>query len=194
MILSTGYTSKVDKGQTFEEFVLGVARAFLVHLRDAPADTPIEPPKDLIYPELLKKAEADFKEFRSADERDLAQRYTEAMLQQRELFIEDQNSEEIGRAKFLLMRDKVEAWVPPTPDHTALKDFMLEQLNITIGTDKPEPTRFHWTPFPEWVESEERRLDKRVAYCAESAEEERIRSEAIAVWIERLHESLGVKT
>ena len=37
--------------------------------------------------------------------------------------------------KYLKVREEVEKWIPPTPEHENLKKFCLEQIDMSLNTD-----------------------------------------------------------
>src|SRR4029077_19038577 len=52
------------------------------------------------------------------------------------------------RARYELMLPKVQAWKPTTPDHTNLKEFMLEQIADSINFDcLDEDSTAKWYPY-----------------------------------------------
>lgn len=44
--------------------------------------------------------------------------------------------QQMNRNKYLVIRNDVERWVPPTPDHQGIKDFALEQIDMCIPTNE----------------------------------------------------------
>lgn len=44
--------------------------------------------------------------------------------------------QELLRDRYLKVRNEVEAWIPPTPDHEGIKQFALDQIDMCIPTEK----------------------------------------------------------
>jgi hypothetical protein len=138
--MPTGYTADIEKGQSFEDFVLKCARAFgaLLHQRDEPSS---EKPRlrteseDSYYTKALKEANEEVAklEAMSTEERmdHGAGLRQEALDRQQEFF----NKKVVLRQKYMDMLAKVEAWFPPTPSHTELKSFMISQIRQSIDFD-----------------------------------------------------------
>ncbi len=134
--MPTGYTAKLmDKGETFQEFILGCARAFgaCIDMRDDSSDTPIpekfEPSN--YHTEKLKENKEELLKLKAMSE------------EEKISFSESKKDKELNEKKEWLnkkleenkrledMKDQVQAWRPPTKDHQGLKDFMLQQIKIS---------------------------------------------------------------
>lgn len=135
--MPTGYTYPIIKeGITFEQFVLRCARNFgaLLDMRDAPSDAPIPDevlPSDY-YIKQLEKSRQDLAKY-------LDMTLEEAASELKAVNEKTAQAKAEYRAKLdrdnQLLRDmleKVEVWEPPTVEHNGLKNFMLEQINISI--------------------------------------------------------------
>jgi hypothetical protein len=133
--MPTGYTEIVDKGCSFDEYVWRCARAFgaLIMMRDNPSDDVPErvPDESEKYHEReLAKAKAHLAELEASDvvackalarlEHETALAYYENEMARSLVIVERQK----------VMRERVESWEPPTPDHAELKEFMLNQLEV----------------------------------------------------------------
>jgi len=136
--MPTGYTAHVLEGATFEQFVWNCARAFgaLVLMRDEPAGARVperfEPSS--YAADALRRAKARMAELRMSPEQAegaAAATYDVEIAQSRRWVAEREEQ----RAKYEAMLARVRAWVPPTQDHTALRSFMIEQLESSIKFD-----------------------------------------------------------
>lgn len=137
--MPTGYTAKLmEKGQTFPEFVLLCARAFgaTILMRDDPMDKPIpEAFKPSDYNEKAlraAKAELDRLDSMGGNERIAfgeAQRKADIQ-QNRDWLTRERNENE----RLTAMRVQVQAWEPPSPEHVSLKNFMLEQIDMSVNS------------------------------------------------------------
>ena len=138
--MPTGYTAELmEKGETFERFALRCARAFgaLVLMRDEPLGAPI--------PEKFEPSDHHAKALATA--RTELERLLAMGENDRTAFGETRRQEEIENrrrhlrrsqeqdARLKAMREQVVAWTPPTPDHTGLREFMLQQIELSYNGD-----------------------------------------------------------
>lgn len=198
--MPSGYTAAIgEKDISFKEFTLQCSGAFgaRIHQRDdgISADIKLREVDDyhLRAIERAKKMvevlEAQpFEEYREIEEarrKHELERCKEASVKRNEL-----------KQKYLKMLEQVEAWTPPTSEHTGLKDFMIEQIKqsmdfdcsdyydqkITEGT-KPVTKK-------DWKEDIER-AKKDIVYHQERYDEEVKRTNAANEWITQLQKSLA---
>lgn len=134
--MPTGYTATLmEKGQTFQEFIMGCARAFgaLIEMRDSPNDAPIPDkfePSDYHAKRIIESREklAKLKAMTDSEKESFGQAEKAADIQRIEKWLE----KDIAQNKRLEdMAAQVQSWNPPTPDHRGLKDFMLHQISIS---------------------------------------------------------------
>jgi len=199
--MPTGYTATLMKsGQTFPEFVMGCARAFgaCVTLRDDPQDVPIpdkfEPSKYHVLAKAKAKAErgrlaAMGEEERIAFGRE-EQARTVAQLRENLQIARDEN------ARLLVMRGAVESWEPPTPEHAGLKEFMLEQLSISmlatpdiesyVCKAEAKPPLKYWQGALDGAK-------QNIVYHEEEQVKETERAAGRTTWIQALRDSLGTR-
>lgn len=197
--MPTGYTAKLmEKGETFEEFVWTCARAFgaLITMRDDPHDAPIpqklEPSK--YYLESLEKAKRDYAELINMND--------SAKLG----FGERKKAEDIAQSQDWTAKrteenkriEKMEAlvkkWEPPSGDHVELKEFMLQQLDVSrhsleydyesIGKAKEK------APVDYYAEAVSR-AERNIEYYTEEWEKEVERTNGRNRWLQQLRESLN---
>ncbi len=135
--MPTGYTAELmEKGMEFKPFVLQCARAFgaLIEMRDDPMDAPIpekfEP--DDYYTKGL--AEATQEQTRLQDMTDdekiafgVQTREENIASHQKSLANATTENERLSE-----MARQVKAWKPPTSEHNGLKEFMLDQIKISM--------------------------------------------------------------
>lgn len=136
--MPTGYTAKIGEDQSFEDFVLGCARAFgaCIMQRDEPMDYKpmLQKPSDHHSSELIK-AQAQLAEFlgMADDEKyDYGQMCAEEDIYRIKERIEKNRA---LRAKYESMLLKVQNWLPPSKDHVELKQFMISQITESIDFD-----------------------------------------------------------
>lgn len=133
--MTTAYTSILEeKDPTFEEFVLRCARStgYLYFMRDEPLDKPlpevVEP--ETSYKELIAKTRESLRKVCKMSQRECEEEaqkvYDEKVANSKGRLKKPHSLKD----KYQKMIEKVENWVPPSVEHTGLKDFMLDQLRI----------------------------------------------------------------
>ena len=195
--MPTGYTAKVQKGISFEEYALDCARAFgaLVTMRDEPSDKEI--PEKLIPDDYHLKAKVLLEE-----ELSTLKALTE--VEADKLAFENYITEELRREdrlkelalieeRYNVMLSKVESWVAPTKDHDNLKEFMTSQLVDSIdfdcGTSYSDTPTIRMTG-TQYRSEREAELYKEISYHLKSYSEEVKRTDERNKWIEELRNSL----
>lgn len=155
--MANGYTWPVKDGSVTElkDFVLRCARSigYFYQQRDDAADRPLRPYEiDKRYYDAVREAEEllakyramsldDFQEFADAD-------YAERVKANEDCAKIDAQT----LARFVAMREKVEAWKPPTPEHVDLKRLMLDEINSAITYEgDPTPPRVVERHTPEYM-------------------------------------------
>lgn len=136
--MPTGYTAYIEDGSitTGKEFLKLCSRAFgvAIDLKEEPLSVPtpeyVEP--DNYYKDRYNKAVVDLNAALSMT----AEEAREKMRQSHEESVAHAKSylttlEEKNRL-YASVREQVESWLPPTKDHIAIKDFALNQIDISI--------------------------------------------------------------
>ena len=135
--MPTGYTAIIesDKEVTFKEYALGCARNFgaCITMRDDPADAeiPDEFKPSTYHINAIKNAEKGLKDLEKMTDQQIE---TQAKNEfNNELFRIDESLAKERRIsdRYAEMKKKVIQWKPPTPDHVGLKDFMLQQIDVS---------------------------------------------------------------
>lgn len=147
--MPTGYTAKLYEGepQSFAEFAQQCARAFVIEMRDAPADAALPQKSEIStyhYRGFLKALT-----ILNADLKRTTPQWEEAEQGDRS---EDEfyNAEQERKAaeikvRYETMLRQVCDWKPPTDKHEGIQKFMIEQLESSIKHDcdvsylKPKP-------------------------------------------------------
>lgn len=136
--MPTGYTCAIKDGQSFEEFVLGCARAFGANIlmRDDESDAPIKEYEPSIhYKQWWEDAKAKLEELNAlsveAAETRAKSEYEGAIARNKEHRAEAYDL----LKKYEAMLERVNAWEPPTPEHENMKKFMIEQIESSIDHD-----------------------------------------------------------
>lgn len=138
--MPTGYTAAIKDGIDFKTYAMNCARAFgaCVDLRDSPGGGEY-------IPEAFEPSDYHLKE---ADKARCALAALESMTQDEleRTATREWDDSETNRLEHLEekrkqcqsyedMLEKVKAWVPPTPDHAALRTFMWTQIEQSIEFD-----------------------------------------------------------
>lgn len=198
--MPTGLTAKIYNGEeiSFKDFALLCARQFgaLVHMRDEDLDAPItqrEP--DTYYLEELNETKKKLEEFKAnpPTKEFLAKEWKEVLERLKKEDAEHNKKASELRLRYLEMLRQVQAWVPPTKEHTKLKEFMIKQLEDSIRwdctvsdyadkfvtVDKYIENSLSSEPLEKDVEYYQKEWDKQVRRCEEANK-----------WVEDLIKSL----
>ena len=189
--MSTGYTDKIKDGITFEEFALSCARAF--GFTEATGKYWIPPPPDYHVRGLAR------------EKRKLAKvnRTTIAEAEKTALVVYKKGSNRIKKqikkdrllmAQYRNMLRQVEAWIPPTSDHTEIKEFMAKQITGSIDFDG---LRDYYIENPailqtgeEWLKTQKEVAQRDIAYHSEGIKKEMEQAEVGNAWVKALRDSL----
>ena len=134
--MPTGYTATLmENGQTFQEFIMGCARAFgaLIEMRDSPNDAPIPDkfePSDYHAKRIIEAREklVTLKAMTDTEKEVFGQAKKDTDIKRIEQWLEKDSAQ---NKRLEDMTSQVKAWKPPTKDHQGLKDFMLQQISIS---------------------------------------------------------------
>ncbi len=197
--MPTGYTADIKNGITFEQFVLGCARAFgaCVSLRDEPSSTPIpdEFKPNEYYIAEIAKAKASLAKLKSLTPKEIhreAEKDYKKQLKSHENMLVAK-CDLLG--KYMSMLEQVKAWQPPTPEHQGLKDFMIQQISTSIEHDcdikwlkslKPKKMTD-----ADWISKQIESAKSYLEYHTKENKEEIERARERTAWIKALRKSLN---
>lgn len=203
--MPTGYTAYIEDGDitTGKEFLKLCTRAFgiAIDLKDEPLSVPtpthFEP--DTYYKEKYEKALEELNEANNLT-------FDEAKIQMRAAYerrISDYKSwaeKEISmNQKYTKVRKEVEEWIPPTDEHQGLKQFALEQIDMSVTKQEyiDEYLERSMEIFDDSDETVEKYISDNIQYCKESLDraykswkEELERTEKKNIWIRKFLESI----
>lgn len=138
--MPTGYTAELHDGsQSFEDYALGVARAFgaLITMRDEPNDAEIpeqfEPSS--YHQDAIAEAHKERDRFLAMSDADVAEHQDnerEKAFAHRDEYVREKDAR---RRRYEAMLEKARAYEPPTPDHKGFKEMMVSQLEESIRFD-----------------------------------------------------------
>lgn len=197
--MATGYTAEFeDKDLSFEEFVWKCARAMgaFIHMRDDSMKSDIRMPE-----------EDDYHSKSLVEAVEYLQELQEMPLAKAASLMAEEREERIKRAKESLeksarLRDrytrmitKVSDWQPPTPDHTNLKKFMLEQLTSSLDWDCNDKYTLEELARPEitaqeWLDREIKSAQHDVEYHTKHMSDDKKRNKEVINWIKALQQSV----
>lgn len=198
--MPTGYTAPIYEGQdlSLSEYAQRCARAFgaLITLRDEPLTNSIPDriESTTFYRDALVKIQKEYDDFLANPP---TIEYAETEYEKLVAKYNKDRTERNEKAKALETRyrkllDEVNAWQPPTPEHTGLKDFMVRQLEQSIDGDCRIPDKSYIPDKEDFVKEmiTGESLKRRLGYYSESAEKEALSAEKTNLWIKQLKESL----
>lgn len=198
--MPTGYTADVQSGKIteFEDFVWCCARGMgaLIMMRDEPWGVPIPErfePSTKYHDEALAAAKARLDELRGMSLLAVREAAQQAYAERVKADDDYRARKDEQRERYKAMLAKVEAWEPPTQDHTGFKRFMTEQLVESIDFDcspgglfdppkKMEPG--------EWHEAEVAKAMRDIEYHSSARAAEVERTEGRNQWLSALRSSL----
>jgi hypothetical protein len=195
--MSTGYTAAIKDGIDFKTYAMDCARAFgaCITLRDDPGGGGCIPdtfaPSDY-HLKAMQKAVSELAELdlMTTDEieyeADKEWHYNEA---QRLARLKDERKR---LEAYKAMLAKVEAWIPPTPDHVKLKDFMRSQIaqSITFECNTPCNMPFIKQSGSAWADKKRNNLKENVRYHEREYASEVERAATSTEWVRALRASL----
>lgn len=194
--MPTGYTAKLNEGeQSFTEFVLTCARNFgaLITMRDDDLEAPIPDaftPSDY-HTEALKRERAEFQRVTALSSEECEKAAGTEHEQRLAEWQGSKANQEAIADRCRRMIQLVNAWVPPTPDHVGLRDFMIQQLQESLkfdcGFEKDEPQR---QTGAQWQASRNATIAHSIAYHQEEHAKEVERVAARNAWVAALRSSL----
>lgn len=196
--MPTGYTADIKDGISFETYALNCARAFgaCVTLRGEPGggeQIPDEFTPSNYSAKAEQKAREDLaallelmpaqREHRAAKAWDDAETSRLSMLEDR------RKTREAYEAMLL----KVKAWIPPTPEHAGLHEFMRTQIEQSIDFDCGSD--YGTTPTPrltgeQWAAQEAERLNRYIEIHEKAHSDEVARAADRTAWVLALRASL----
>ena len=196
--MPTGYTADIEKGITFNQFVLNCAKAFgaCITMRDDPKNTPIpEEFKPETYDaEKVEEAKAELKAIKKITLKEAQAKADEEYEQAEKDNAKIVKEKTELRKKYNDMLNSVYGWIPPTDDHIKFKDFMIQQITDSMGWDcdlryylERKPTRLTGA---EWLKQARESCEHDIEYHTKQNQEEIDRVKERNAWVKALRGSL----
>jgi hypothetical protein len=162
-------------------------------MRDDPMDAPLPDeikPHTSYYEESAAKHEARLKELQALTpaqaEGEAQMAYEKEMASHRKWMAD--RALEVSRLTSMLT--KVRAWHPPTPDHDRMKEFMVEQLTISLPGEWSPPTPVNLDG-ESWRQREIDKSENALAWDRKHLAEEIERAKGRDGWLKALRQSLA---
>lgn len=138
--MPTGYTSYIKDGEitSGKEFLKLCTRAFgiAIDLKDESLDVPTpnhfepHPYYEKAYKDSLVSREKAYSMTLEEVKEDIISKYNDNKGRAAKILEEYKDEDK----KYLKVREEVEKWIPPTPEHENLKKFCLEQIDMSLNT------------------------------------------------------------
>jgi len=195
--MATGYTHDLKADTTLEQFVMLCAREFgaTIEMRDEPLTAEIpEFQPSTFYRDELVKAQAELVAVQAWTEDEAREDQAKALVASNQMYRE-MNAKAVERRNvYDRMLALVNAWAPPTADHTELKRFMVKQLTTSREFDCNEHTE---TARPilksdTWKAKRVAEVAERVSRYTDEWQREQERTAERNAWVRQLRESLTV--
>lgn len=193
--MSTVYTAEIEKNISFNDFIMGCARAFgaLITMRDDPpsAKIPDQFEPSPYHSKRLSEARVELKKLQHmslAEASAIAIKEFNTTVASHNITIAEENK---LREKYSSMLSKVEQWTPPTQDHTELKSFMRKQIQESIEFDCHST---HHSPKlktgAKWLKENIAKTLKDINYHETEFQKDTEIAKSRTLWIKQLRESL----
>lgn len=195
--MPTGYTSKIYEGKdvSYKEFLIDCAKQFDANtlMRDMPFDSeiPIYEPNIKYYKEQIAISEKKLQSLKLKSleeiELQLEEEHNQSLQREKEL---EERKEKL-KQRYLEIKEEVEKWEPPTPEHANLKTFALEQLSMSIDADCSVFTfNIEKKDAQNYLKENIEACEETISYYKEKIEEEIERTNKRNQWNKELFNSL----
>jgi len=138
--MPTGYTAGILDGTvtTFPQFAKLCMRAFgaTIHMRDDDMDAEFTPrtPSDY-HSKAIEKAKQSIVDAQKLTDDEIVDTRKKELEDIKKYHLEAIEKAKKATIEMNKILSDVRKWQPPTPDHTGIKDFMIDQIEKTIDFD-----------------------------------------------------------
>lgn len=195
--MPSGYTHDIYDGKevTGVEFILKCSRAFgaAVMMREEPLSNPIREIEVSDYHiKSMERASRDLENILALSTDEIIATIEENYQQRLEDIQQTLEAKNKLRASYEKVLREVEAWVPPTDEHSRLKEYAIEQLESSIDFDCDTSHLYPPTKESpdEWMAGCIQYYEGEVAYHTKQYEEEVQRVAKQNKWVRDLYDSL----
>lgn len=196
--MPTGYTAPLYEGKEigFEEFVLRCSRAWgpTILLRDAALD--VLPTEENVTEgnyaaERLVAAQNEYLRVRDLTDEEIAAEHQAELEETISANAKHMAECEAIRERYEGMLARVEAWEPPSGEHIAFKEFVIEQLRESIEFDtRPYVQPVESLSDAEWQAARMARIGEQIERAKADVDKQAERDVARQRWVRQLRESL----
>jgi len=202
--MPTNYTADIENDISFEDYVLGCARAFSATLHQRDDDMKDKPrlriAESIYYINELSNAKKNVVELEAMKGVNDRTAFGKKVIEEETACSQESFNKKIMlKNKYENMRSKVHNWFPPTRDHENLKNFMIDQINESIDfdcnteRDMDRLTKLSLAkPLDKYYDALIRAY-KDVEYYETELMRERERNANTNKWISALYDSLGIE-
>jgi predicted RNA-binding protein with RPS1 domain len=191
--MPTGYTADIgEKNITFKQFALRCMSAFVYDIRDNVhlSERPEELTVGTYHIDELKKAEERLKNVEkmnvTTSKARAEKEYTEKVKSNKEF----QDKKDELKRRYLNILKQVKAWKPPTEKHLNYKQYLIEQLTISIDSDCYTLDPAEKLSGRQWKAKEIKDAKWHINYHTEKYNEECERVAGRNKWVNELCDSL----
>lgn len=200
--MPTGYTAMLEEenNPSFRDFAMRCARAFgvLVTMRDEPLDKeiPEEFKPNSYHLQAIRKATSDQSKIKNMTKEECLVEATKAKSNEVRYYSDLLAKQYVLIGRYKAMCAQIKAWTPPTKDHEGLKEFMLEQLDVSwpdVEYYERELQRAENITIDaaQWNKAAIERLEIEIKHHTKENEIEIERAQKRTEWLRKLRESLG---
>lgn len=200
--MPTGYTAAIIDGEgiEFKDFALLCAREFgaTIHMRDEPTDNP--PAHDSVsdyHPHKIESTKNRIIHYQNTHRDKLKDEFVMATESARKKLEEVSAKDKQNLSRLTAILREAEKWEPPTGEHIGLQEFMISQINQTIGFDchsadyhAQRLKKLDAMTLDEWIEDKLIHLYQELKYHREELKKEQKRVAGRNKWIDELYKSL----
>ena len=139
-MMPTGYTFGIIDGKitTFPQFAKQCMRAFgaTIHMRDEDANVEYTPrvPSDY-HDKEIEKYNQELENAKSLSDDEIVSLGKSKLEKDRDYYLNKIAETKAARIRLDNMLNETKKYIPPTSEHTGIKDFMIQQIQTTIDHD-----------------------------------------------------------
>ena len=185
--MPTGYTADIAAGITFKTYAMHCARAFgaLVHMRVEPST---------YHADQLREAQERMDALEQITPEEASRNAWATHVAATNSWTAAIDAATKLKEKYQAMLAQVNAWAPPSTDHSALKAFMADQIVTSISGDCNIDYYLSNPPIEltgaEWLKKEKELAQWNIDYHTKETEKEARRNSSRNEWLQQLLTSL----
>lgn len=191
--MPTGYTADIRKGIDFKTYALRCARAFgatIMQRDDSMGELPKKQDPSDYYPKAILKYRAEIEKIGSMSIKDCEKQAHSEFEKTKKRNAEHAKECRDLKNKYDEMILKVKNWTPPTSEHEGLKEFMMQQINISYSDAEPYLQKEELISGENWKDINLKRAINSLERHKKSNTEEIERTDGRNKWIDDLYNSL----